>query len=82
MKKGKQTMFLTDGNYEVCLSATGYWSLNKELVVNSATETVSLSFEGYKHLSFKVKNGENMDIHVSHFYLYTQGEDLSFFHFR
>ena len=76
-EEGEATMFLTDGNYEVCLSATGYWSLNKELVVNSATETVSLSFEGYKHLSFKVKNGENMDIHVSHFYLYTQGEDYS-----
>lgn len=76
-EEGEAMMYLTDGNYEVCLSATGYWSLNKELVVNSAIETVNLSFEGYKHLSFKVKNGENMDIHVSHFYLYTQGDDYS-----
>lgn len=43
-EEGEATMFLTDGNYEVCLSATGYWSLNKELVVNSATETVMSFF--------------------------------------
>ncbi|WP_455586374.1 T9SS type A sorting domain-containing protein [Bacteroides sp.] len=72
---GEATMFLADGNYNICLSADRYWKLYKKLVVNSTTKTVDLSFEGYRHISFKVKNGESMGVHVSHFYFSTQRSD-------
>lgn len=71
-ENGEAIVFLPEGDYEVFLQATGYWRLEKKIVVNSTTKTVNLSYEGYRHLLFKVENGGNTDIQMTRFYLYTQ----------
>lgn len=69
-EQGVATMFLADGNYNACLTVFGYMELIKKLEVNSSIAVVNLSYEGYKRVSAKVKNGADTNVGVDMLYLY------------